>query len=101
MGDELGELSGPVIEAAIAVHRELGPGFLESIYETAMKTSLRHRGMLYESQKEVAVVFEGPFRVFAFSRFRDPSSSIGCLSALSIAKARKGESARGRRGNGT
>jgi GxxExxY protein len=59
MGHEFDELSSRVIEAAIAVHRELGPGFLESIYETAMKTSLRHRGMLYESQKEVAVVFEG------------------------------------------
>ena len=53
------QLSSRVIEAAIAVHRELGPDFLESIYESAMKTALRHRGMVYESQKEVTVVFEG------------------------------------------
>jgi len=53
------ELSGHVIEAAIAVHRELGPGFIESIYESAMKTALRHRGMTYEAQKEVTVIFEG------------------------------------------
>jgi GxxExxY protein len=59
MGHQFDELSRRVIAAAIAVHRELGPGFLESIYESSMKTSLRHRGITYESQKEVAVFFEG------------------------------------------
>jgi len=59
MGHQFDELSARVIEAAIAVHRELGPGFLESIYESALKTALRHRGITYESQREVAVLFEG------------------------------------------
>jgi GxxExxY protein len=59
VGHRFEELSGRIIEAAIAVHRELGPGFLESIYESALKTALRHRGIVYESQKEVAVLFEG------------------------------------------
>jgi GxxExxY protein len=59
MGHQFDQLSGRVIEAAIAVHRELGPGFLESIYESAMKIALRHRGMTYEAQKEVTVIFEG------------------------------------------
>jgi GxxExxY protein len=59
MGHQFDPLSGRIIEAAIAVHRELGPGFLESIYENAMKTALQHRGIGHESQKEVAVVFEG------------------------------------------
>jgi GxxExxY protein len=59
MGHDFDDLSGRVIEAAIAVHRELGPGFLESIYESAMKTALRHRGLVYEAQKEVTIVFEG------------------------------------------
>ena len=59
MGHDFEALSGRVIEAAIAVHRELGPGFLESIYESALKTALRHRGLAYESQKEVTVCFEG------------------------------------------
>ena len=59
MGHQFDEVSSRVIEAAIAVHRELGPGFLETIYESAMKTALRHRGMVYESQKEVTVFFEG------------------------------------------
>ena len=58
MGHQFEALSGQVIEAAIGVHKQLGPGFLESIYESAMKVALRHRGMPYESQKEVAVFFE-------------------------------------------
>ena len=59
MGHQFDDLSGRVIEAAIAVHKELGPGFLESIYESAMKTALRHRGIAHEAQKEVTVFFEG------------------------------------------
>ncbi|MGI6419201.1 MAG: GxxExxY protein [Thermoguttaceae bacterium] len=59
MGHQFDDLSGRVIRAAIAVHRELGPGFLETIYENALKTALCHRGMTYETQKEVTVFFEG------------------------------------------
>lgn len=55
---EFESLSGQIIEAAICVHRELGPGFLESVYESALKVALRHRGMIYESQREVAIFFE-------------------------------------------
>lgn len=59
MKHQFEELSGRAIEAAIAVHRELGPGFLETTYESAFKTALRHRGITYESQKEIPVFFEG------------------------------------------
>lgn len=58
MGHQFDDLSGRVIEAAIAVHRELGPGFLESIYEAALCTAFRHRGIVYECQKEVPIFFE-------------------------------------------
>lgn len=59
MGHEFEALSGRIIEAAISVHKALGPGFLESIYESAVKVALRHRGIVYESQKIVTVFFEG------------------------------------------
>lgn len=59
MGHAFEEMSGRVIEAAIAVHQELGPGFLESIYHSALKTALRHRGIVFQSEKEVTVFFEG------------------------------------------
>ncbi len=59
MGYDFESLSGQIIEAAIGVHKELGPGFLESIYEIAMKVALCHRNITYEAQKEVIVFFEG------------------------------------------
>ena len=59
MGHDFEPLSGRIIEAAIQVHTELGPGFLESIYESALKVALRHCGIVYEAQKEVAIIFEG------------------------------------------
>lgn len=59
MGHEFEPLSRQIIEAAICVHRELGPGFLESVYHRAMKVALRNRTMLYESEKEITIVFEG------------------------------------------
>jgi len=40
MNHSFDEMSGRIIEAAITVHKELGPGFLESIYENALKTAL-------------------------------------------------------------
>lgn len=59
MGYEFEALSGKIIEAAICVHRELGPGFLESVYESAMKVALRHRGIVHDAQRDVTIVFEG------------------------------------------
>lgn len=55
---EFEALSGQIIEAAIAVHRELGPGFLESVYENALKVALRHRGIMYASRPRVQIFFE-------------------------------------------
>ena len=59
MGHEFEALSGRIIEAAIDVHREMGPGFLESIYENSMKVALRKRGLEFEYQQEVRVYYEG------------------------------------------
>ncbi len=59
MSHEFEPLSSAIIEAAIAVHRELGPGFLESVYENALKTALRLRGIRYEAQWIVSVFYEG------------------------------------------
>jgi hypothetical protein len=49
------ELSKKIIGAAIEVHRELGPGFLESIYEEALKVELSEHGLNVEFQKEVTI----------------------------------------------
>jgi GxxExxY protein len=46
-----------VIGAAIRVHTELGPGFLESLYEEALAVELRFLGIQFERQKPVPVFY--------------------------------------------
>lgn len=48
-----------IIGAAIDVHRELGPGYLEKVYERAMAFELRHRGVAYTTQAPVEVHYKG------------------------------------------
>jgi GxxExxY protein len=51
------ELSNKIIGAAIEVHRELGPGFLESIYEEALKVEFMEHGLRYDAQKEIKIMY--------------------------------------------
>ena len=51
------ELTKKIIGAAILVHRELGPGFVESIYEEALKVEFSEHSLSFESQKEITVKY--------------------------------------------
>ena len=53
------DLSKKIIGAAIRVHRELGPGFLESIYEKALKVEFSKNAFKFESQIEIKIVYLG------------------------------------------
>ena len=53
------ELIRKVIGAAINVHRELGPGFLESVYEEALAVELEQEGIRFEKQKIVPILYLG------------------------------------------
>ena len=53
------ELTSRVIAAAIEVHRRLGPGFIEPIYEHALIVELHKRGLKVEEQVEVPIEYEG------------------------------------------
>ena len=53
------ELTGRIIEAAIAVHRELGPGLLESIYEEGFCYELDRSGLAYERQVDFPILYKG------------------------------------------
>jgi len=48
-------LTEKIIGAAIEVHRQLGPGFIESIYENALVIELRKRKLRVEQQVEVVI----------------------------------------------
>ena len=53
------EVTEKIIGAAFEVHRELGPGFLEKVYETALVQELESRGVRARSQAEMAVHYKG------------------------------------------
>jgi GxxExxY protein len=53
------ELTEKIIGAAIEVHRILGPGLLESIYEEALAIELELRGIPFQRQVEIDVQYKG------------------------------------------
>lgn len=52
------ELTFAVIGAAMEVHRILGPGFLEAVYQAALERELTLRGIPFEAQKKLAVYYK-------------------------------------------
>ena len=57
--ERLNALTEKIIAAAIAVHRELGPGMLESAYEACLTYELLERGLAVERQKALPVSYRG------------------------------------------
>ena len=54
--NEIGKI---VVDAAVAVHRALGPGLLESVYEAVLAAELRDRGLRVERQTAVPIEYRG------------------------------------------
>jgi GxxExxY protein len=57
--EERDPLTQVVIGAAIEVHREMGPGLLESVYQACLEQELRLRGLAFERQVRLPVVYKG------------------------------------------
>ena len=53
------EVATEVVDAALAIHRELGPGLLESVYEVILADELKRRGLTAERQVVVPITFRG------------------------------------------
>ena len=53
------ELSSMVLDEAIGIHKEFGPGLFESVYESVLTGRLRKRGLKVERQVQVKAVFDG------------------------------------------
>jgi GxxExxY protein len=58
-GLEHEDLTDKIIGCAIEVHKKLGPGFLESIYENALIVELQKQNLEVERQQEVVVKYDG------------------------------------------
>jgi GxxExxY protein len=61
------EISKIIVDCAIAVHKELGPGLLESVYEIVLAYELEQRGLRVESQVPISIryksmTFDAAFR---------------------------------------
>ena len=59
VGAEEERLASVLVDACIKVHRELGPGLLESVYEAVLAHELRMRGCQVMRQVPIPVVYEG------------------------------------------
>jgi GxxExxY protein len=53
------EIGKTVVDSAVAVHRELGPGLLETVYEVILAHELRHRGLWVERQVPISIEYRG------------------------------------------
>ena len=56
---QLDEITGIVIDESIRIHRELGPGLLESVYEVVLARALQRRSLQVERQKVVRFEYDG------------------------------------------
>ncbi|PKM35161.1 MAG: GxxExxY protein [Gammaproteobacteria bacterium HGW-Gammaproteobacteria-10] len=53
------EISAIVVDTALKLHRDLGPGLLESVYESVLSKMLEQRGLLVERQKPIPIRYQG------------------------------------------
>jgi GxxExxY protein len=58
---ELDDITDATIDAAIQIHRDLGPGLLESVYEAVLARALEKRGFHVERQTAVRFEYDGLF----------------------------------------
>ena len=55
----LDEVTGAIVDAAYRLHSSLGPGLLESVYETVLTRDLQRRGLMAERQKSCSFDYDG------------------------------------------
>jgi GxxExxY protein len=55
----LDQITGEIIDASVKIHRDLGPGLLESVYEALLARELERRGLFVERQKLVRFEYDG------------------------------------------
>jgi iron complex transport system substrate-binding protein len=56
---ELDDITGAIVDAALKIHLELGPGLLESVYEAVLARALERRGFHVERQKAIRFEYDG------------------------------------------
>jgi GxxExxY protein len=57
--EDVQALSRSVVDAALRVHKTLGPGLLESVYEACLQHELRNRGIVAARRRSLPIVYDG------------------------------------------
>lgn len=73
--EQLDDITGAIVDASLRLHRALGPGLLESVYEAVLARSLERRGLRARRQEPIrfeydGMVFDEGFRVDLFVEHR-------------------------------
>ena len=55
----INDITGKIVDAALQIHRDLGPGLLESVYEAVLAKKLEARGLKVERQKILRFEYDG------------------------------------------
>jgi iron complex transport system substrate-binding protein len=56
---DLDDVTGAIVEASLRIHRDLGPGLLESVYEAVLARALQRHGLPVARQRAVRIVYDG------------------------------------------
>lgn len=56
---EVDDITGAIVDAALKIHIDLGPGLLESVYEAVLAKALQKRGLKVEQQKAIRFEYDG------------------------------------------
>jgi GxxExxY protein len=56
---ELDDITGAIVDSALKIHMEIGPGLLESVYEAVLARALERRGFQVERQKVIRFEYDG------------------------------------------
>jgi len=59
MGPTPNKIAREVVDAAYGIHFALGPGLLESVYETVLEAELKKRGLKVARQRPIPIVYDG------------------------------------------
>lgn len=56
---DIDEITGLIVDAAYRLHKNLGPGLLESVYEMILEKDLQKTGLIVERQKPISFEYNG------------------------------------------
>jgi hypothetical protein len=56
---DIDHVTGVIVDAAVKIHRDLGSGLFESVYELALSAALQRRGLRVIRQQPIGLIYEG------------------------------------------